>query len=111
MPTIDLTGITFVQLALIALACAGLDTLVGTLAAVQAGTFSLAFFPTFLSKHVLLTVAPIVGLAAFAQTLPQPASAAVFAIAIVGLTGYVGQTILSISESFHAASAPPAAAA
>lgn len=108
MPPIDLTGITFVQLALIALSCAGLDTLVGTLAAIQAGTFSLDFFPTFLSKHVLLTVAPIVGTAAFAQTLPGLAQPAVFGLAIVGLTGYVGQTILSISQSFHPAPAPAA---
>ena len=40
---------------------------------------------------------PALGLAAFAQTLPEPANAAVFGLAIIGLTGYVGATILSIS--------------
>lgn len=109
MPPIDLTGITFQQLALIALSCGALDTLIASLGALSAGTFSAAFFPTFLSKHVLLTVAPIVGLAAFAQTLPQPASAAVFGISLIGLAGYVGQTILSVSQSWHEATGPAAA--
>ena len=98
----DLTTLSAVQVLIVALVLAVVDTGYAIVSAFANRTFSLGKVADFLTTHVLQRIFPIFALVAISASVTGPASTGLFALALAGLTAYLLETVGSISQTFHA---------
>lgn len=109
---IDLTHLSLLQLLIVLLITAAVDTLTGIVGAVMSHTFTVDLVATYLETHVLKRVFPILGVGFLAQSLggPEGAGAVIWAGALLSLGAYVAETVASVQTNLATAipPAPPA---